>query len=43
MTECVYAHNRVNVPDPGDFRGAAYLTGFQCAVQTLTDFVEKSL
>ncbi len=39
----VFTDKRINVPDPGDFRGAAYLTGFQCAVQALTDFVKKSL
>ena len=39
----VFIDKKIDAPDPANYRGAAYLTGFQRAVQSLADFVEKNL
>ena len=34
-----FINNRLDVPDPGDYQGAAYLTGFRDVVQILSDWI----
>lgn len=38
-----FTNNRVDVPDPGDYRGAAYLTGFRDTVQAVSDWMMQHL
>lgn len=39
----VFIDNRIDVPDPGDYRGATYLTGFRETVQTVSDWMMQHL
>ena len=39
----VFTDNRIDVPDPDDYRGAAYLTGFRETVQSVSEWMMHNL
>ncbi len=38
-----FINNRLDVPDPGDYKGAAYLAGFRKTVQMLVDWMTQNV
>ena len=41
--QSAFINNRIDVPNPGDFRGAAYLVAFRDTVRALTDSIAQRL